>query len=458
MQSAPFNISPPSDIMGGQPNRFAGGIAVTDRLAPAPWNVIEPDPDDRRYVIIHNCYTGATFRLPKKEAGDPLGSGSSRRTLDFFRAEKLMVDPAKVAGMLEERLFEIMRGMDGSVADAVLIPTHGCQLGCVYCFNAEVRKAPGKKRAAAEAIAGRLTEFFAGTFAQTWRLKVTGGGEPMLAFGYTLKIIRLVGSAARRHGRFFEAVLVSNGVSLTPSRARKLLAAGVKSAQITLDPDHDKRRTLKNGKGTLEAILESIKALPEEMRVKVISNVSPGDEKAFARLMKKLKPLKGRIASISPGLISGKIPPALPSANGKKMSRMYGPREIDVILACHAAAEEAGFEAPLDMPRIICEAFMDSCHFSINFQGQTAICPGLEGSPEFQERGRSRQELERLFDMRLASPQWKEHCYENQVPCPYLPKCWGGCRMISVIQGAGWGAINCEKYMFERFTRHLMTK
>ena len=431
---------------------------MAGRLEPAPWNVTEPDPRDRRYVIIHNCFTGSTFRLPKKEAGEPLGCGASQKTLDFLRAEKLMVDPAMAAGMLEERLFEIMRGMNDSVADAVLIPTHGCQLGCAYCFNVNVRKHADKKRAAPEAIAAKLTEFFAGTYAQTWRLKVTGGGEPLLAFGYTLKILRLVGAAAGRQGRFFEAHLVTNGVGLTPSRAGAFMGAGVESVQITMDPDHDKRRTLKNGKGTLDVIINNVKALPEGLRVRVTSNVALGDEKAFAKLLRRLAPLKGKIDTISPGLMTGKIPEAFPAPDGKKISRMYGPREVDLILACHEAAEKAGFEAPLAMPAVFCEAFMASSRFSINFRGQTAVCPGLEGTAEYQEDGRSREELEKLFDMRLANPQWKEHCQENGVPCPYLPKCWGGCRMISALQGSGWRTVNCEKYMFDRFTRHIIAK
>lgn len=430
---------------------------MTGAAKPAPWNVMEPDKRDKKYLMVHNCFTERTFRLRKKDVGAPLGHGARGKWLDFLIAEKLIVDPARVNPLLEERLFEIMRGCPEGKADAVLTPTYECQLNCEYCFNVNVRKPEGKKRATPEAIASKMVKFFTGTPAQIWRLKVTGGGEPLLALGYALKIAGLVRRAAKDHGRFFEMRMVTNGAAMTAARAEKLAKAGLNMVQITLDPHHDRKRAYKNGRGSLADVLKNIETIPQSVMISVISNLDVGDEEAFGKLVDMLKPLRGRIWDFIPGPVTAKIPATLASDGKKKISRYIGPKEADTMLACFDAVEKAGFRRDQKFPRVICESFVEAEHFFINYYGQTSICPGLEATPEYQERGRGSGALKKLFDMRLTNPQWRDHCYEKGTPCPYLSKCWGGCRMVSVIQGAGWETINCEKYMFDRLTRHLLS-
>ncbi|MDH4184063.1 MAG: radical SAM protein [Nitrospinota bacterium] len=431
---------------------------MTDNAQQAPWIVSEPDSTDKRFVIVHNTFTTKTFRLNKKEVGQPLGAGISGKMRDFLLVEKLIVDPAQVTPMLERRLFEIMNSYPSNAADAVLMPTYDCQLNCEYCFNVNLRQAPSKKRLPPEKIAAKLIKFFKGTPAQMWRLRVTGGGEPTLETDYVARIAGLVRQEAEKQGRFYELWMVSNGVDLKGALLKKLLKAGLCLVQVTLDPDHDNKRVYKDGRPTLDIILKNIMALPPEVRVTGVSNVRRGEEAKFKKLLKKIRPYRHRLYDFSPGMVVTKLPERVVERGNKKMSRLNGPKEMDTMLACFDAVDEAGFTRRNKLTRVTCEAFVNSENFFINFMGQTAICPALEAVPKYHEGSRSQEDLKKEFDYRVVNPQWKDHCYDDGVPCPYLPACFGGCRMISVSQGAGWGVINCERYCFDRIYQHELSK
>ena len=429
---------------------------MSDKAEQAPWIVIEQDRTDRRFNMVHNCFTHKTFRLRKKDVGKPLGAGITGPMRNFLLAEKLIVDPEKVTPMIEERLFSIMHSYPGNKAMAVFIPTHTCQLDCSYCFNANLRKPEGKKRMPAQKIAQKLARHFSSTPAQAWLLKITGGGEPALVSGYILDVAKHIRKAADEQGRFFEIYLVTNGAGLTKPMIDKFVKAGLSKMQITLDPDHDNTRVYKSGKGSMDDILENIKLIPNSVSLTINSNVRPGDEKIFGKLVKKLEPLRHRISDFSPGPLMNKLPEVTLIKGRKKMVRFFGPKLTNTMIACSDMVVEAGFRQKEQFPRVACETFTAMEQFYINYTGATTICPGLEAVAEFQANGRSLEKLMEEYDYRLAMPQWKEHCYEDGKPCEYLTKCFGGCRMLSVIQGAGWGVINCEKPMFDTMTRHIL--
>lgn len=430
---------------------------MTDNAEQAPWIVMEPDTTDRRFIMVHNCYTHKTFRLRKKDVGTPLGAGVTGQTRNFLLAERMIVDPAKVTPMIEERIFDIMHSYPSNKAMAVFIPTHSCQLDCTYCFNVNVRKQGGQKRLPPEKIAAKLVKYFSASPAQMWTLKLTGGGEPTLVSGYILKVAKIVRQEAEKQGRFFEIFMITNGAALTKTMIDKFVRAGLMKMQITLDPDHDKTRVYKNGRGSLADIIENIKLIPMSVELAINSNLSPGDEAAFARLVKNMEPLRHRLVDFSPGPQMNKLPEVIHIEGKKKMVRFFGPKLIEMMIACNDMVTDAGFRQREKFPRVACETFTATEHLYLNYTGATSICPGLEAVPEFQSNGRSLEMLMREYDYRIAMPQWKEHCYEDGKPCAYLTKCFGGCRMISVIQGAGWGVINCEKPLFDKVTRHILS-
>ncbi|MBF0170586.1 MAG: hypothetical protein HQK87_05800, partial [Nitrospinae bacterium] len=57
-------------------------------LVPAPWNVYETDPTDRKYMLVFNGYTRTTHRFPKAKVGSPFGSKADEKWTRFLSAEK----------------------------------------------------------------------------------------------------------------------------------------------------------------------------------------------------------------------------------------------------------------------------------------------------------------------------------------------------------------------------------
>lgn len=424
----------------------------------APWLITEDDPNNSEYLLVHNFYTDSTFRLQKKLAGAPLGKGVSEAWRDFMIAEKLIVRKEDILPAIEERLRHIMHGFESNTAMVVFNPTNSCQLDCVYCYNSRVRgQALGKKRLSPEEIAARIIAFYESTPAQTWEFVVTGGGEPTLATDYLCAVAKKIKARAVREGRSFEFKLTSNGHSLTKENVSKLVKAGLNRVQVTFDPEHDQTRPLKGGKKSFAEIFNNVKNLPAEVGLVLGSNLRPGEEEKFRKLLKKLKPLRDRSENIRAVQVMKKVPPT-PVKSGKgSMSRMFGPKEIKTALQCLDAMDDAGFVRKIEFPSIHCEAFSNSMTYTINFAGETTFCPAMDGMPEYSCDPLSKK-ARRKFDMRLANPDWKDHCFDAGTPCAFLPACWGGCRMISHTQGWAWDTINCEKPMMDRMTRYELAR
>lgn len=426
----------------------------------APWVVVENDPTDRAFLMVHNTFTARTFRLRKKLAGTPLGAKADRYWTNFLLAEKMLVAPERILPMLEERLHEFMFGFAQSAATAVLLPTYRCQLACTYCFTAPLREAveKTKKRLPPEKIAKKLIAYYEHTPAFLWKLTLTGGGEPMMAFDYIHAVARLVHEAALEQGRIFTMNIVTNAQALTPAKAKKLAKVGLASVAVTIDPDHDATRPLKNGKGTFETILDNLLHLPPEVTPNLQFNMKAGDEKALAETIEKVALLRGRVRVCRPAIIfeplTGDLPP---SPKPGESFRQLGPKEVDTLIAAGEILLDHGFPSPPPFPHIGCETYRWADHFFINFAGEETMCPGLDNQQRYRTDTMSDEEGRRRFDMRLANPQWKTHCVEADGSfCPYLPKCWGGCRLNSVGGGYDWGVINCEKVFFDKTTRYSL--
>lgn len=428
---------------------------MTNAYRPAPWAVIERDPTDRRFMMVHNCYTGKTFRLQRRLAGSPLGEGADERWRRFMIAEKLLVRKRDVTPLLRQRLDEVMHGLPLNEASAVFIPTDACQLACEYCYNENVRVRKGKRRLAPEKMARRFVRYYTSKPAQFWSLTVTGGGEPFLAVDYVYKVARGIQEEAWNLGREFSMKVVTNAQAMTPQKARKLMRAGMVKMQTTIDPLHDESRPMKKGGASLETILHNLAEAPKELEITIGSNVRAGGEAAFARLLERLAPLRGRVRAVNPILIMEQIE-GNGASNGRRVTTHFGRKEIKTMIECGKAVDAAGFRRRSVYPRIQCEAFTMCEDLFVNYAGEETFCPGLDNMEPFRTDGMGGAEAGNLFDMRLENPQWRGHCFTGGEPCAYLTKCWGGCRMISVTRGNGWDSINCEKMYFDTITRHEM--
>lgn len=87
-----------------------------------------------------------------------------------------------------------------------------------------------------------------------------GGGEPTLHFPLVAALHRYALKQANRYGKLLDSVLLSNGVSLTPSMLREMKEIGLR-LMISLDgigEFHDMQRPFASGKGSFHLVASAI--------------------------------------------------------------------------------------------------------------------------------------------------------------------------------------------------------
>ncbi|ADD45284.1 radical SAM/SPASM domain-containing protein [Stackebrandtia nassauensis] len=145
--------------------------------------------------------------------------------------------------------------------DLILMPTEQCNFRCVYCYESFIRG-----EMSPELVAG-LHSFIAAEHRVNGleSLNVSWfGGEPLLAADLVLDTTRSLADYCRANGIASKFSATTNGYLLKPGYAEKVVQAGVRHFQITLDGtkhDHDKRRVDIDGAETFDVIMANLRHL-----------------------------------------------------------------------------------------------------------------------------------------------------------------------------------------------------
>ncbi|MFE9452210.1 radical SAM protein [Streptomyces sp. NPDC006739] len=171
-------------------------------------------------------------------------------------------------GQAEVRRVGIDRKRPADRYSLTVVTATNCNLGCPYCFQNTGSAAPGRfdpPRIEKLVLDSGTIERIAG-FARS-RMRAAGvnglfvllfGGEPLLNPAACLDLLVRLGRLAP-----VSASMVTNGVLLHARSAVDLEAAGLRSAQITLDGPaalHDRLRATRAGRPTFDRIVDNIAA------------------------------------------------------------------------------------------------------------------------------------------------------------------------------------------------------
>ena len=137
-----------------------------------------------------------------------------------------------------------------------IAPTQNCNFDCTYCFEKWRTKGSMSDQtedAIINYLEKQIAEYGLESISLTWY-----GGEPLLEN----KRIISMGTRINNLGlTFFENDIVTNGYLLNDKICSLLVDLKISNVQITLDgrkKTHDKRRPLKNGKGTFDKIIKNL--------------------------------------------------------------------------------------------------------------------------------------------------------------------------------------------------------
>lgn len=139
--------------------------------------------------------------------------------------------------------------------------TETCNMACRYCQADAVQ---GSKRMSLE-TGRRIVERMITENPMRSLTFDFHGGEPLLEYDNMMQVIRHARTLAARHGKAVSFVVQTNGLGLTPERARELLKAGV-YVGVSLDGPaevHDRQRVAPGGGGTFAQVWGNIRRAVE---------------------------------------------------------------------------------------------------------------------------------------------------------------------------------------------------
>jgi uncharacterized protein len=230
--------------------------------------------------------------------------------------------------------------------------TTACNLGCSYCFQNTQASRPGRfdppriptaklRPSTMDAIGDFTRDRMAERGVDRLHV-VLFGGEPLLDAEGCLAVLR-------RCARFatVTATLVTNGVLLRPTLARRLRAGGLRTVQVTLDGPravHDTVRVSRAGRPTFRTIVGRVAAVLEETDLDVLIRVNVG-EAALPRLDELINALAVRLDATRCGLVFAPVRDYRPDAAGSTTS-CGTPEATQRILTAYANGRAAGFRLP----------------------------------------------------------------------------------------------------------------
>ena len=196
--------------------------------------------------------------------------------------------------------------------DITIIPTFDCNFKCPYCFE-EARPGLMPKE-----VQDDLIRFIENIFIKnkTKRLLVTWfGGEPLIAIDLIHDLYKRINALCIKYGvKTYISHMVSNGYLLNQRVADILNECKVSMIQITLDGPsakiHDKTRFLRNGQGTFDRIINNLKTIKLDAKIKIRCNVQKDNLASYKDLVKLVDEIREESHNniiIYPGYLNGNV-------------------------------------------------------------------------------------------------------------------------------------------------------
>jgi uncharacterized protein len=160
---------------------------------------------------------------------------------------------------------------DDANVGLVIAPTMACNMACEYCYEAN------KKGRMDAATIESILDFVERRKGRAASVGVTWyGGEPLLAVDVIKDLSESLIDTGEEYGFKYSAFIITNGYLLSRQNVDELVALNVTGTQITLDGPadvHNRKRPLKNGRGSYETIIDNMKYASAKLDTTVRVNI-----------------------------------------------------------------------------------------------------------------------------------------------------------------------------------------
>ena len=273
------------------------------------------------------------------------------------------------------------------------------------------------------------------------------GGEPLLCFDVIKKMSQSISEICNQCDIGLDFTITTNGYLINQKWIGLFKQFNVKKVKITLDgneEEHNKRRFLKDGRGTYGKIMHNIELLLKEgIPVLVRVNIDKSNMNAYRQVKETLQKINGPIESY----------PAIVTASNTqtefKGENCYSHREYECFYnyIYKNDAKYPEYKKIFGHGVTSCIAEHENSYV-IDHQGNLYRCVNDLGNlyMSFGKIGNSKKEEKmRVIAKYLGRDPFTElECKD----CVYLPLCYGGCVYEYVEKGTH--ACSSIKYLFRK--------
>lgn len=414
------------------------------------FNIIMPIENKNKYILF-NTLSGSTFLLDKKDK-DLVESCEILEIDNELR--KNMIEKRVIVddNIDENKYFKYFREKSkytGNTLSLTLLLTWACNLRCVYCYEGAGEK---KSYSMTKETANNIILFIKNEIKYN-NIKNVGlmlfGGEPLVNFSIGKYILDEVHKFCNENEVTFITSIITNGTLLTKDIIDTLVIHNCKYTQITLDGTkeiHDNRRIAKDGSGTFDEIINSLKLLKnftDKMNVVIRVNIDKTNTDNIDELLKILKDEELTSLHLDFGIVRGGT-----EACSSYESKCYNDPELGLLMnKLWKKAEEVGFNAGGRPSRrwTYCGVEGENS-FTIEPNGDVYKCWEHVGDIEHKmSRINSEGQMDgfnyNFYEWMTKDPLNVEECRK----CAYLPACGGGCGSISYAESNKYEAEGCFK-------------
>jgi uncharacterized protein len=223
-------------------------------MQPSKHNILTPVPGSDRWLLA-NLLSGQADLLGRDDAERFQRGEAPNR--DELVAKGYLVDPADEARRYEKAHADFVAGHATDEVQLFYVPSYACNFGCSYCFQDEYAPTHG---ANAEVVLEAFFAYVDETFAGRKKYVTLFGGEPLLGTPAARQTVERLLEGTRARG--LDLAIVTNGYHLA-DYVPLLKTGRIREVQVTLDGTrelHDRRRALKGGGKTFDAVVAGIDA------------------------------------------------------------------------------------------------------------------------------------------------------------------------------------------------------
>ena len=413
-------------------------------IKPSFYNYIIPFHDD---YILFNTFTNFLTIIDEdvKKALQELEKGHSvvldDEILHLFKEKGVIIDE-KIDEKKIIKCLEAERKYDSRFSTYTILTTYQCNLGCPYCYEGKGELLKSRMSMdMTDKVCNFIKKEYEKNRSESIEL-VLYGGEPFLNTECCFRLLeqlKFLSDEAELRVR-----AVTNGTLISEEIIENLADASRNAVvQITLHGPreiHDRIRIFKDGRGTFDILLESLRMLSESpVRPSVCINIDKESISEVDRLLDQLKEvgLQDVPIGFSPILPVTEVCRNYPSCVSEIEMQEY-PQLLQVV-------KKKGFTYSgrhVGKMPLFCDALRDSS-FTIDPVGDVYKCWNTVGQHQHRvgvitEDGALQKEYP-YYDLMSRDPLHIEEC----ANCKLLPLCGGGCVSRAYSRGGTYHRRGC---------------